>query len=116
MVSPACITERTACPSYKFRPVQKSWSFRVMPDSVGGMRTILLHGVVSASQLRLSAPRSLVGANAPPGNQDSRPGATSTPSQCVLSFCKARMSYALFAIDVVILLIVLTGAVWSHVG
>ena len=32
---------------------------------------------------------------------------------CVLSFCKARMFYALFAIDVVILLIVLTGAVWS---
>ena len=36
-----------------------------MPDSVGGMHTILLHGVVSASQLRLSAPASLVGANAP---------------------------------------------------
>ena len=42
-----------ACPSYKFRPVQKSWSFRVMPDSVGGMPAVLLHGVVSASQLRL---------------------------------------------------------------
>ena len=41
------------CPSYKFRPVQKSWSFRVMPDSVGGMPAVLLHGVVSASQLRL---------------------------------------------------------------
>ena len=40
-----------------------------MPDSVGGMHTILLHGVVSASQLRLSAPASLVGANAPPGNR-----------------------------------------------
>ena len=37
------------CPSYKFRPVQKSWSFRVMPDSVGGMHTILLH---NASRMR----------------------------------------------------------------
>ena len=46
-------TQPTPCPSYKFRPVQKSWSFRVMPDSVGGMPTVLLHGVVSASQLRL---------------------------------------------------------------
>ena len=51
--APCTRTEVTGCwlgcPSYKFRPVQKSWSFRVMPDSVGGMHTILLH---NASRMR----------------------------------------------------------------
>ena len=36
-----------ACPSYKFRPAQKSGPFRVMPDSVCDPHTILLHGVLS---------------------------------------------------------------------
>ena len=43
--------ERTSiiitCPSYKFRPAQKSGPFRVVPDSVCDPHTILLHGVLS---------------------------------------------------------------------
>ena len=46
---PHAACDVAGCPSYKFRPVQKSWSFRVMPDSVGGMHTILLH---NASRIR----------------------------------------------------------------
>ena len=41
-----------ACPSYKFRQAQKSWPFRVMPDSVGGLHTILLRGVLSSLRSR----------------------------------------------------------------
>ena len=36
------------CPSYKFRPAQKSGPFRVVPDSVCDPHTILRHGVLSA--------------------------------------------------------------------
>ena len=35
------------CPSYKFRPAQKSGPFRVVPDSVCDPHTILHHGVLS---------------------------------------------------------------------
>ncbi len=38
---------RMTCPSYKFRPAQKSRPFRVVPDSVCDPHTILLHGVLS---------------------------------------------------------------------
>ena len=41
------IGEELDCPSYKFRPAQKSRPFRVMPDSVCDPHTILLHGVLS---------------------------------------------------------------------
>ena len=37
----------SGCPSYKFRPAQKSGPFRVVPDSVCDPHTILLHGVLS---------------------------------------------------------------------
>ena len=41
-------TQRSeTCPSYKFRPAQKSGPFRVVPDSVCDPHTILLHGVLS---------------------------------------------------------------------
>ena len=51
------------CPSYKFRPAQKSGPFRVVPDSVCDPHTILLHGVLSIfrnramRQLEIIAPR-----------------------------------------------------------
>ena len=54
---------KTGCPSYKFRPVQKSGPFRVVPDSVCDPHTILLHGVLSnfrsraMRQLEIIAPR-----------------------------------------------------------
>ena len=38
---------REACPSYKFRPAQKSGPFRVVLDSVCDPHTILRHGVLS---------------------------------------------------------------------
>ena len=53
----------SACPSYKFRPAQKSGPFRVVPDSVCDPHTILLHGVLSnfrsraMRQLEIIAPR-----------------------------------------------------------
>ena len=46
--STATVLEASACPSYKFRPAQKSGPFRVVPDSVCDPHTILLHGVLSA--------------------------------------------------------------------
>ena len=41
-----------ACPSYKFRPAQKSGPFRVVPDSVCDPHTILRHGVLSSLRSR----------------------------------------------------------------
>ena len=55
--------DSAACPSYKFRPAQKSGPFRVVPDSVCDPHTILLHGVLSIfrnramRQLEIIAPR-----------------------------------------------------------
>ena len=52
-----------SCPSYKFRPAQKSGPFRVVPDSVCDPHTILRHGVLSnfrsraMRQLEIIAPR-----------------------------------------------------------
>ena len=43
----ALVVGTRSCPSYKFRPAQKSKPFRVMPDSVCDPHTILLHGVLS---------------------------------------------------------------------
>ena len=43
---------KLACPSYKFRPTQKSGPFRVVPDSVCDPHTILLHGVLSDFRCR----------------------------------------------------------------
>ena len=54
---------KSSCPSYKFRPAQKSGPFRVVPDSVCDPHTILLHGVLSIfrnramRQLEIIAPR-----------------------------------------------------------
>ena len=61
--STATVLEASACPSYKFRPAQKSGPFRVVPDSVCDPHTILLHGVLSnfrsraMRQLEIIAPR-----------------------------------------------------------
>ena len=51
----------TACPSYKFRPAQKSGPFRVVPDSVCDPHTILRHGVLSNFRSRAMRQLEIIG-------------------------------------------------------